>query len=507
MADGTMAEGTYEFTLARRYLSGDQMYQDFSVYFTPLSVYWNALLIQLLPGSVAVISLATLLSCVIMVAMLAFVVYRETGRNYSLTALFFFSTMYLSVYKWPRASYSWNALLVSTFAVAVLVNSPAFVGGRVARNSFWIFSLIGFLLGVASGVKQNIGFWMIVVFLGWIVYREVVPGYSSLRRMVCDGFALVVGACMVPAAISFDLYHRGTLHEFIKIFTEKPKVYAEQMSVSFFSNFVGPASIRNIPNWILDQVVLAVLLVGLLASVLCVAFPLRLRWTRNVATAGRFAAGKFDARTAFWAILYLVSFVSLFPRADYPHVRLVLPFCFAALCVFVGRLGGASWGSSVPHLIRRFSIGACLIYSCIMLALLVTFTFQFAAGKTVVFSEFPARGTITSSETATFVRNVREAVVQNVGPNAGLLIAHPSGSFFYPFLGVRNRTPFDYFHSGALTRPQVLSVVSAIDAREIKAVLIDPRREDLSPEILSSYAAREMELKATINDLQLFVSR
>lgn len=508
-----LADGTYDFSVAQRYLSGDRIYQDFDEWRTPLSIYWNAMLLQLLPRSVAVISLATLLSCLIMAGLLAFVVYRETSGSGTLTALFFYSTMYMGVYHWPRSSYSWNAVLLSAFAVAVLVNSSAWADGRVKGNALWTFGLIGLLLGTAVGVKQNIGIWMIVALLGWTVFRGVVTIDFSLWRMAYQALALVLGACVVPAAIVVSFYLQGSLGDFIKIFTEKPKLYLEQMSAPYFGDAGIPQSVRALPNWVLERLVLVLLLGGFLVSVLCVVVLLSRRWTVLKGTHARCAAENVDSRLGFWAILYIASFLSLFPRPDYFHVAMGLPLCLAPLCIFVSCVSGPASAPWVRHLVRRISTGACLVYSFAMLIALANFTFQFVEGKRVVFREFPARGMIATSETVTFIEKVRDTVVQNFHPDDRLVIAHPYACFLYPFLGMRNPTPFEYFYYDVLSRPQILSVVSALDAGEIKGLLIDvdERGSRSDPfQVLLGYATRKMELRATINRFNrfhLFVSR
>jgi len=506
-----LADGTYDFAVAQRYLSGDRIYQDFDEWRTPLSIYWNAMLLQLLPRSVAVISLATLLSCLIMTGLLTFVVYRETAGSAALTALFFYSTMYMGVYHWPRSSYSWNAVLLSAFAVAVLVNSSAWADDRVRGNALWTFSLIGLLLGTAVGVKQNIGIWMIVAFLGWTVSRGVLSIDFSLRRMACQAFALAFGACVVPAALVVGFYLQGSLGDFIKIFTEKPKLYLEQMSIPYFGDAPIPQSVRSLPNWVLERLVLVLLLGGFLVSVLCVVVLLSRRWTGPKGALGWCTAENVDSRLGFWAILYIASFLSIFPSADYFHVAMGLPLCLAPLCVFLGRVSGPASAPWVRHLVRRISTGACLVYSSAMLVALANFTFQFVAGNMVLVREFPAQGMIATSETVTFIAKVREAVIRNVQSDDRLLIAHPYACFLYPFLGLRNPTPFEYFHYGVLSRPQILSVVSALDAGEIKALLIEAPGSGSNPfQVLYGYATRKMELRATINlanGFHLFVRR
>lgn len=496
-----LADGTFEFTVADRFLAGDRLYQDIEVYTAPLSIYFNAHLLQIFPRSVATVSVATLVSCFIIGILLAAAVYRETLWNVPLTALFLCSALYMGVYHWPRSSYSWNAILLATVAIILLVRSRTWSDGR--ESEFPRFFLVGVLLGGAIGFKQNIGILMLAVFVCWVADREFLCQQASLKRMALHSLALLAGTVIVPAVLVIDLHRRGTWTAFIDTVWGTSARYFDIMAVSYFSNFGGPVSMRSVPNWLLEQAVLVVVLIGLAVSALVIICPWAVRAGWRRLSGNRFAAAGSDPKFAFWAILYLGSFASIFPRADYPHVALSVPFCFAALALLGVRLFGAPSGSSWGPMIRRVSLVACLLYSTVMVGILADFGVSYARGQRVVFSEFPARGMIATAETVRFVNEVRDRVREAVPQEAQLLIAHPYACFLYPFLDRPNPSRLYYFFGPTQRPADLIALTSALDAGWIQAVLIQSGNR--SPLMLYAYASENMEIRSRINDFRLFV--
>jgi hypothetical protein len=503
-----LGDGTWEFAIAQRYLDGDRLYRDIDIYITPLSIYWNAFLLWLLPKSIATINVAILFSGVIIVSCLSLLVYRETFRNRAIAILFFISAMYLGVYHWPRASYSWNAVLFSTlgFVVVVRHDTSASSGPNLRSGPSWI--LAGGLLSTAIGFKQNIGILMMMATVTWIAYRELLTDHPSYRRALRQGAAFLLGACTVGTLIATDLVNRGGAAIFPELFWVKPKTYGEQLTVSFFSNFHGPVSFSTIPKWFLEQAALVALSLGLCVAVLLLGLQLLTRRGWHCPTRARWGNAQSDPRVGFWGILFIYSFLMIFPRADYPHVTFAIPFCLASLCILTVRTVQQAHFPPLWNAARSVAMVGCLAYSGVMVLELGNFAFERAAGRRITFSEFPARGTIAARQTVQFVHDVRAQIRRELTPTSTLLIAHPYGSFLYPYLGFRNPTKFDYFHGNVLIQSDVEAAASRIDAGQIDALLVEgptPGSESLGT--LSRSAMLRMVLKARIDRFELLLRR
>jgi hypothetical protein len=215
-----------------------------------------------------------------------------------------------------------------------------------------------------------------------------------------------------------------------------------------------------------------------------------------------------DPQAGLWAILFLASFATIFPRADYSHLTFALPLCFAALCVLIARLPGAESGLAFRKVTRWTAVTGCVVLSVVMALEIGKLAAGLMSGKYVVVSEFPARGMLASRAALEFVHNVRDRLSAEADLNHRVLIAHPYGCFLYPYLGVRNPTAFDYFHAVQVQRADVEHVVTQIDTGQISAIIVERSPTPGTPQaVLRSYAEQNLEWRAQIDRFDLFRSR
>jgi hypothetical protein len=503
-----LTDGSYDFALAYRYLQGEQIYRDFEFFHGPLSVYWHAFLLQIFPPSLVTIQIAVLVSCILIVTLLSCIVHRATSRNKLLTWLFWICAMYMSVYHWPRGGYSWYSILLSTLAIYLLVGGPAIL--ETERVAALRFVFIGFLLGVAVGMKQSLGVAVVAALTVWIVQRELLGPNGSIRRMAYRILSLLAGTGMVLAVILSHLSRNGNLEAFIQVNRKAVNVYAVQAAVSYWDNFVGPASLLSIPNWSLEQGVLVLLPVGLAFAMMLFVLPWFNRLSPNRLISGRLLALGLDPHIMLWAVLYLAAFAAaVHPRADYPHIALWIPFFFTTLAIFAERFFGPGINATFRRSLGRTSIALNSIYYFILLAILVHFVAQYYRGQVVVFREFPAEGVFATADTAETVNRIREAVRTTVHRPTELVIANSTANFLYPFLKIPNPTRFDHFSGKAMSSDDVRRLASKIQAGQVGALLIPSTESSAEADLFPLYrsALEKLDLRLRVGDLLLFVSK
>jgi hypothetical protein len=255
----------------------------------------------------------------------------------------------------------------------------------------------------------------------------------------------------------------------------------------------------RIPKWLLEQLVLGILVVGVGLAAANLARLVAARWR------GR---GTADPQRVFWSIVFLGSFATVFPRADYPHVTFALPLCLAGLCVFAERLRDETPRPGAGGGRRRIALTGCLVLCAVMVLELGHLTAGLVAGDRVVFTEFPARGMLTTREDAELVRDLRETIRREVPSTASLLIAHPYSCFLYPYAGVRNPARFDYIHEGGLLeRSQLERLLSRLESGEIRALLMETAPDGRPRGLLGAHAARSMRLVERTGRFGLYVAR
>ena len=500
------ADGAFDFSVADRLLGGEQLYRDMEFFSTPLSVYWNALLLRLISRSMVTVSAALLVSCLLIGLILARLVYRETERSWPITGLFFLTLMYMAVSHWPRHGYSWNAALFVAIAV-VLLNPPPRIDNGAYETPLTRLFWAGAMLGMATGFKHTIGLSMTAAAAMWIIYTEWVRADRSAVRLIARGSLFTIGAALVPTVIMLDLYRRGQFARFVEVVYVRSRQYAQGVSSSFLENFGLPNSVWSVPNWVLEQVMLMLMVAGLFISVFLI-LGLLFSATRPRKAGGWLAIESRAPVVMLWAMVYLASFVSMFPRADYPHLTFAMPSCLTALCVFarpmiVGNNDGA------PRTLRRIAAVVCLALSIPMAAKLGYMAFGLATGQFVVFSTYPARGMITTPQMAAMFSGIRGAVRDSLADGDPLLIADPTGCFLYSFLGRRPPTSSVYFYERMVTDDDQTELVRRIESGRIRGLLIPAPASAATGRLARLYAdaARTMEFRGAVRNFHLFVGR
>jgi hypothetical protein len=500
------ADGAFDFSVAERLLGGEQLYRDMEFFSTPLSVYWNALLLRLISRSMVTVSAALLVSCLLIGLILSRLVYRETERSWPITGLFFLTLMYMAVHHWPRHGYSWNAALFVALAV-VLLNPPPRIDNGAYETPLTRLFWAGAMLGMATGFKHTIGLSMTAAAAMWIIYTEWVRADRSAVRLIVRGSLFTIGAALVPTVIMLDLYRRGQFARFVEVVSVRSRQYAQGVSSSFLENFGLPNSVWSVPNWVLEQVMLMLMVAGLFISVFLI-LGLLFSATRPRKAGGWLAIESRAPVVMLWAMVYLASFVSMFPRADYPHLTFAMPSCLTALCVFarpmiVGNNDGA------PRTLRRIAAVVCLALSIPMAAKLGYMAFGLATGQFVVFSTYPARGMITTPQMAAMFSGIRGAVRDSLADGDPLLIADPTGCFLYSFLGRRPPTSSVYFYERMVTDGDQTELVRQIESGRIRGLLIPAPASAATGRLARLYAdaARTMEFRGAVRNFHLFVGR
>lgn len=493
-----LGDGAYDAALALRYLDGARLYQDLIMLHLPWSIYLNAGLMRVFPASVLTVSLAVLASGVAMTCGLGWIVFEETDRSRSPAALCVFFATYLGLYHWPMHSYGWNAVLLVTLALATLVRSDARSAGA-SRPALLAPAIAGLLLGTAVGFKQSIGGLMLVAVLTWFVYRELGAGQRSIGSTARGGLAFAAGA-LIPLVALIAVVGSDQL---AAVLWQRSKIYLEWQTVSFFSNFRAPPALASIPKWTLEQATLVVLFSGVAVCALLLGLQgIRLlgSYRPRPAVLARLAN---DRRAGSWAIVFLGSFATIFPRADFAHVAVAVPLCFASLTILGTRALGPSPTPRARAVLDRSTIGALAALSVLMAFEIGSFVGATARNDIVTVTDFPGRRTMVARETADFLRDVRQGVTDVVKPGERLLIAHRAACFLYPYLGVSNPIRFAGLWDGIPTDAEFDDIMRSVEMGRIHAVLLD---DSLSVRFapLRTYAEQRMQQRVQIQRFTLF---
>lgn len=496
-----LGDGTYDAALAMRYLGGARLYQDVVVLQLPWSIYVNAGLIRLFSASVLTVNLAVLASGLALAGCLGWIVFEETWRSRSLTAVCVVFATFLGIYHWPMHGYGWNAVLLSTLAITALVWSER-RSTRVFTRTITAPGIAGLMLGTAVGFKQNIGGLMLVAMLAWLVHRALWREPRSLRSTAHEIFAFATGAA-VPLAMLIAIMGRAHLTD---VLWHRAKIYVEWQTVAFFSNFRPPMSLVSVPKWMLEQSTLVLLAAGVVA----VALVLGLQILRCAEWSGprhpvlnRLAN---DGKAGRWAIVFVGSFATIFPRADYAHVAFAVPLCFAALTILVARTVGPDPAGGLRVSLDRGVVGALAALSVLLASEMGAFVVASARGDVVILAEFPGRRMIASRETVDFLHDVRHHVADGVAPGEQLLIAHRYACFLYPYLGVANPIRFDGLWDGIPTSAELDEIMQRLEVGQIHAMLIDDAPSARFAPLLR-YAEQHMHARARIRRFVLFHRR
>lgn len=499
------SDGAFEFSVADRLLRGEQLYRDMEFFTTPLSVYWNALLLRFMPRSMVTVSAAVLVSCLVLGLILARRVYRETDGAGPLTALFFFTLMYMGVYRWPRASYSWNAALFVALGAVLLLPRRGPDDARYDTPTVRLF-WAGVMLGMATGFKHHIGLVMTAALVLWIVYHERQRADRSLTRSLTRGGAFAVGAALIPGVIILDLSRRGLLAPFVDVVHTRTRQYAQDMGSSFLDNFAPPHSLWSVPNWVLEQLTLMTLVAGLVLSVFLILGMLCAPAALSRVCGGLALPGR-EPVVMLWAILYVASFVTLYPRPDYARLTAALPLCLTALVVFFRPTIVRNDGRARTALLRTV-VAACIALSVPMAAKVGQTMFGLATGRFVVLSAYPAEGMITTARTASLFEGIGRAVREALPGDEPLLIAHPSACFLYPFLGKRPPTSTVFFYDRMVSEADLAELAARIEQGGIRGLLI-PTPAVARGRVAQLYeqARSMMEVRAGVDNFHLLVRR
>ena len=341
--------------------------------------------------------------------------------------------------------------------------------------------------------------------LAWLLYWECVRSDRCAWRLACSGSAFGAGAAIVPLAIVLDLYRIGSWGPFIEVVFGKSRLYADKMSTSFWKNFTFPPSVRSLPNWLLEQATLVVLLVGVCISICIVIWPFASRLISRHWPLVRAIHAGWRSDLALWAMLYLASFASSFPREDFPHLATALPLCFATLSVYTARLYQVAERDFLRAAVRRIGIVACLAFSVVMIGKIGYAAIGVSTGQVILFREYPASGMIATAETKALVQGIRDLVQRSLTGDRGLLIAHPFGCFLYPYLGLRAPTSILYFTDEMLTDADLREIIVRIESGRIGALLIQKPEATGSPmQRLYAYASQSMLPRSSVSGFQLF---
>jgi hypothetical protein len=468
--------------VVRRVAEGDRLYSDVFFGAGPLAIYLSVPIVRLF-GPQILVTKALVAAYYTLCMILGLEILKTLGVRGWLRILFVVGLFGII----PTYAPSGYQALATVFILAAFRTSLALTERKVA-DPFWLTGLGGLWAGLGFATKQNVGLYLLLAVMATLLLSGAMRWGAGEPRQRWLIFAepLIVSTG-TAAAMFFPVVFQGGLPSFIDYGVINKQTYLRLSGIpysegiqEFFLNLramsAAPgleALIRTLPSSLF-----------LLPPALGIAWLVwYLRSDRCSRLAGIVAA-----------IFGGAAFLTVFPRADYPHIMPIMPVLFVVGTWLLANI----WPrASEPLLVFRLAVLAGLALALAWPALLLV------RGDRVISTIPNFQGPFLRPE---FEKQLSWQIqeLRRISTDTELFLLMPQAGFYYLSAGIRNPTPFDYPLATAFGVNGEQAVITAIAEGRITHVCWQYWPWVLRPASLEEFVANHLRLLTRLGACTLY---